>query len=303
MIKLFIATFLLSFQVFALEGLKIADGRYIAFENNLIDADQTTLILLPGVFRGLDLRDPVIEMAKKSKMNFVSMHFSLHPESLLLIPKNETAYFKSHSYKASDLADEVLALIQELKIKKPLVVGLSYSSAVTTELAASGELPLIVETAPMIQYDEGDPSGASVTNFWKSWLQLNPFLGAFWIDYYLKQAYEQYWSGKVDALLKTYPQYEKANMRSDMIKAYAQLSFAVDGFDFLKQDFKSGTKRIFILAENEAENRFALQQKAVELYEKQTGSEKSSTLISGAGHIIPSEQPEAYLNLLNKLSE
>ncbi len=300
MLRPFIFIFLMCFQALALESVKIDTGRYVAIEKNIVNADETTLVFLPGIFRGFDQRDVFIQQAIKENLSFVSIHFSLQPESLLKIPSTETAYFKTHSYKASDLAAEVLTVIEKLKIKKPIIVGLSYSSAVTTELAKSALFPLIIETAPMIQYDESDPSGAKVTSFWKNYLGLNPFFGPIWTEIYLNQVYETFWSTQVDSLLKSYPEYEKAGLRSEMISAYAKLSVIVDGFDFLKQDFSTGTKRVFILGETEEHNRAVLQQQAIALYEQQSSDHDSSITVNGAGHIVPADSPKTYLKILKK---
>lgn len=299
--KFLILVLLFSVQVFALESYKIERGRYVAIENNVLDANKTTLIFLPGVFRGLDLRDTVMQQAQKMNMNFVSIHFSLHPESILQIPANETPYHKIHSYKVADLAQEVLAIIKVLKLKKPVIVGLSYSSAITSELAKTGKFPLIIETAPMIQFDESDPTGSQITSFWKNYLGLNPIFGAIWSDLYLQQVYETYWTKQVDSLLQSYPQYAEANIRSEMISSYARLSVMVDGFNFLKQNFNTGTKRIFILGENEEENRSALQTQAIKLYETQTNDSESSIVVKGAAHIVPSDAPKAYLKVLKTI--
>lgn len=300
MFKYFFVLLFLTLNSFALEALKIENGRYVAVEKNIVDKKQKTLIFLPGIFRGLDKRDEFIQLAQKAKLNFVSMHFSLHPESLLLIPSGETAHYKYHSYKAGDLAEEVMAVIQQLKISQPIVVGLSYSSVVTTELAKANAVPLIIETAPMIRYDESDPAGSQVTSFWKNYLGMNPIYGAYWKSLYLDQVYQQYWSSQVDGILQKYPQYQNKLSKDTLVKAYAKLSIIADGFDYTEQDFSKATPRLFILGQKELPQRFVLQQKAITLYEQQTGRTQNTVVLKDAGHIIPSEAPKAYLKLLQQ---
>lgn len=301
MTKYFLACLLFTLNVFALESLKIGEGRYVAIENNILDAKKPTLVFLPGINRGLDARDEFIKLAKKAKVNFVSLHFSLHPESVMLIPQGEIPYLDLHRTTSADLADEVLAVISAYKIQKPVVVGLSYSSTVTTELAASGKLPLVIEAAPMIRFDESDPSGSQVSNFWKNYFDLIPG-GAFYKDLFLQNIYTQYWSTQADKNLSGYPDIQgDYKLRSRIISGYVSLSIAADGFDFSKQDFTSGTKRLFILGQNELEQRAELQQAAISLYEKQTGYRKTQIVVPNAGHIIPSDAPQAYLNLMKQI--
>jgi len=284
-----------------LKSFKIKNGQYMAYESHIVNSEKSTLILLPGINRGLDSRDEVIRLARKMKLNFVSLHFSLHPESLLKIPANETPAFKIQSYSSATLANEVDALITGLNIYKPIIVSLSYSSTVSTELAKLGKYPLIIETAPMIRFDEADPEGGAVTEYWTSFFNLNPFLGPFFSSYFIKSTYTQYWNSKLASILESYPETEP--VKSLMVAAYTELSYAAHGFDFRKQKFNTNTVRFFILGEQELENRFNLQQEAVSLYQKATARTNSSVVLPGAGHIIPSDVPETYLQILKSFSE
>lgn len=299
--KYFLICLLFALNTFALETIRIEAGRYVVVENNILDAKSPTFIFLPGINRGLDARDKFIQLAKELKLNFISMNFSLHPESVMAIPRDEVQYSKYHKMNALDLADEVLSVIATYKIKKPIVVGLSYSSVVTSVLAAYGNLPLIIETAPMMRSDESDPAGGQVTDFWKNYLSAIPFSGGFWKDTFLQNIYTTYWSQQVDGVLSAYPDKQgDSSVRSNIVSGYANLSIVADGFDFSQQSFKTNTKRLFILGENELPARFKLQQKAIALYEKQTGLKQTSIVLKGAGHIIPSDVPEVYLDLIKQ---
>lgn len=279
-----------------LKSFKVKSGQYIAYDSNIADAQKATLILLPGINRGLDSRDEVIRMARKMKLNFVSVHFSLHPESLLKIPAGETPAFKIQSYTSANLANEVDALIEGLKVNKPIIVSLSYSSSVSTELAKLGKYPLIIETAPMMRFDEADPQGAAVTAWWTSFFNLNPFIGPFFSSYFIKSTYKQYWDSKLPSIVQSYP--ETAPVKSLMADAYTELSYAAHGFDYRKQNFNENTFKFFILGENELEARLALQKEAIGIYEKATKRTNTSVILPGAGHIVPSDAPEAYLQIL-----
>jgi hypothetical protein len=130
---------------------------------------------------------------------------------------------------------------------------------------------------------------------------LFPIYSGIWRDAYLKQTYEHYWSKEVENLLEQYPEYNQKDLKQNLIVSYGALSRAADGFDFTKQKFSSKTKLYFILGENEDSHRFDLQMKAIKMYEQQTGDLKSTVALKGAGHIVPSDVPLAYLNVLKKI--
>lgn len=284
-----------------LKSFKVKNGQYVAYESNIVNKELSTLILLPGINRGLDSRDEVIRLARKMKLNFVSLHFSLHPESLLKIPANETPAYKTQPYSSATLANEVDALITNLKIYKPIIVGLSYSSIVSTELAKMGKYPLIIETAPMIRFDEANPDGGAITEYWTSFFNLNPFLGPFFSSYFIKSTYTQHWNSRLASILKNYPETEP--VKSLMVSAYTELSYAAHGFDYRKQKFDDSTVRFFILGDQELEDRFNLQQETIDLYQSSTARTNSSVVLPNAGHIIPSDVPEAYLQILKSFAE
>lgn len=284
-----------------LKSFKVKNGQYVAYQSNIVDESKATLILLPGINRGLDSRDEVIRRARAMKLNFVSLHFSLHPESLLKIPSGETPAFKLQSYSSATLANEVDALITSLKIYKPIIVGLSYSSTVTSELAKSGKYPLIIETAPMIRFDESNPQGGAITEYWTNFFNLNPFLGPFFSAYFIKSTYTQYWNEQLPSILSSYP--ETKPVESLMVSAYTELSYAAHGFDFRKQKFNENTVRFFILGEEELENRLALQYESVAMYQKATKRADAAVTLPNAGHIIPSDAPAAYLGVLKAFAD
>ena len=293
------AALLIGPSVFALESLKMASGHYLAYETYQgAGPEAATLVLLPGINRALDQRDQVIkQMSKQKKFNFISYHSGLHPESLLLIPRTEAAFFKQQNVTLKDLAREAITLIKKLKIKNPVFVSLSYSSAISTELSKLMKTAFIIEVAPMIRFDESDPQGSQTLSFWKTWLDLFP-LGSAWSDTFMKQAYSQYWSSRVDEMLVDS---EDKSQRGIMIQAYSQLSLAIEGFDYRQQDFSKTAKRYYLFAENEDPDRADLQQQALVENNQQTGLQATSFVISDSGHVIPTEQPQQYINTLRKI--
>lgn len=301
MLKLLFCTVLLmGNSLMALESLKLAPGRYVTVENNILNSSEKVLVMLPGVYRAFDSRDNVIKLAKKKNLNFISINYSLQPESLRLVGSHETPFYVSHLYTREDLANEVRAVLKKYKITNPVIIGNSYSASVTTQLLKHDRFDLVVETAPMMKFDETDPETIAILNFWKNWLRMNPFAGEAMARQYLLNSFATYWSPRVDDLLKAYPQYRKPGLKEKMIAGYSHMSLLAEGFDFVSQDLTL-QRRFFIFGENEEEARLKLQLVASEKYRNLTGDDQSSVVVKKAGHIVPNDQPEIYLNLLTRL--
>jgi pimeloyl-ACP methyl ester carboxylesterase len=291
---------LLSFSAWSLESLKLGPGRYVTVESHIVNPKDKVLILLPGVYRGFDSRDVFIQTALKQNFNFVSLNYSLQPESLRRLKTGEAPYFQTHHYTREDLANEVRAVLKKYKIEKPVLAGTSYSSSVSTQLLKRDRFSLVIETSPMMRFDETDPETVAIMDFWKDWLRLNPFAGEELSRNYLLNCFNSYWAPKVDDLLKTYPQYRKPGFREMMIAGYSQMSLVAEGFDFADQNL-AVANRFFILGENEDPNRFKLQLETIKNYEKITGQKDKSIIVKNAGHVVQNDAPEVYLGILREL--
>lgn len=285
---------------FSMDVLTLGTGHYVSVESNIVQKDKPVFVLLPGIYRALDQRDAFIQKAIKQKINFISIHTSLHPDSIKEIPQNEKPYFLNKKITAKDLAHEVEAIIAYYEIQQPILVSLSYSSVISSELAQTGKYPLLIETAPMIRSDESNPSGGQLTDFWKNYLAMIPAFGSFWRDMYLNQIYTYYWTKELGDILYKYPDFKTADQQSLLIKSFTALSIAADGFDYSKQTFSSDVKRIYILGKSEDENRFELQKKSILRYQQETGHDKNVIMLD-AGHIVPTDAPDAYVKTLKQL--
>jgi pimeloyl-ACP methyl ester carboxylesterase len=181
-----------------------------------------------------------------------------------------------------------------------VLVGTSYSASVTTQLLKKDHFDLVVETAPMMRFDETDPQTVAILNFWKNWLRMNPFAGEALARQYLLNSFSSYWIPRVDDLLKTYPQYRKPGLKEKMVMGYSHMSLLAEGFDFSEQDL-TAARRFFIFGENEEEGRLKLQLKVAKQYQQLTGDKNSSVVVKGSGHVVPNDAPEQYLKLLKDL--
>ncbi|MBC7467495.1 MAG: alpha/beta hydrolase [Bdellovibrio sp.] len=287
--------------------IEISPAQHIAYDSAIVDADKATLVILPGVFRGLNRNDEFIKSLIQKKINFVTMNFSTQPASVATYAAEKKTYFDGGSNISSKgFADEVEVLVDTLKIKRPLVITLSYSGSVSQFLNVS-KFPTIIETAPVgLLNDEDQKSAANLQaleNWYGTWgILLAPAYFA------TKDAnYHQYWQ----PVAKQYSASDKRLDTDENLKrltdGYVGMAKAIEKYDMRQQNFKSSPKRVFIFGENEDEVRKKTQLEAVEVYKKQTGLDAKPIIIQGAGHIVPNDKPEEYIQILsailNKMDE
>lgn len=259
----------------------------------ILDPDAPTLILLPGIFRGFLKDDAYLKALNSKKVNWVSWHTSRHPESMMLSHANPWA----RQVTSEDLAQEVLVLKRALKIKNPVLVTLSYSASIIPFIDAK-EFPILIETAPMGQALENDPP-SPYYEAWRQWMGMFPIFGNFVVQNQQYWAYRGYWAQQTATLTQTHPQYQ--NFQRPIAEGLAQLAYASRDFDLRRQDFAKGPLRFWILGQNENPVRKAIQLEAIKLYEVQTGQKNTFIEIQGAGHVVPSENTEAYVKVLSDL--
>ena len=260
----------------------------------------TTLVLLPGVFRGIEQTDKIISLLTKAEINFVAIHFSGHPRSVLQYKASETAIYKDGKGLTSELlAKEVEAVVAVLKIKKPLPVSLSYSTTVVPYLDAK-KFPIVIETAPIGAFGDNDPEGTALRKQWADWMKLWP-PNSLWINAAKDKAYRDHWTKIANERTEPGTEMAKPENLNRLIEGYMAMARATEDFDVTEQDFKATARRIWILAENEEPYRLKLQLQAVALYNKALNISAVPVVISNSGHTIPMEQPEAYAEVLKTI--
>lgn len=256
------------------------------------ESDSPTFIFLPGIYRGYYKDESFLGRLSARKINWIAMHFSRHPESVLA---GSPVWLMPTS--SSQLAHEVLQVKRAFKIKKPIVVSLSYSTSIVPYLDTR-EFPVVVETAPMGRADESLPpekqfpvseQWMSFFPIWNSWMKISA-------DYW---SYRYYWMKMVqEKLLPQYPHYQKQQYL--IAEGLAQLGFASRDFDLREQNFESGPKRYWILGQNENAVRKKIQLEAIGHYRRfnPAPGENNVFIVPSASHIIPVDQPEAYTQIL-----
>lgn len=292
--------FSLSFMtsvVFAKEGvLEVQPGEKVYYHSVITNKSKPTLVLLPGIYRGLNDDDEIIKILKRKKVNYVAIHFSGHPASILQLKENETAVFATGKGLTSEmLAHEVEAVVSELKIKTPIAVSLSYSSTVVAYLNPN-IFPTVIETAPLGAFGEDDPLGTAQRKAWTDWLKLWPG-NHFWLEAAQDKAYRDHWAPVAYERAEDYE-----NIDSELLTAgYMAMARAIENYDLRLQDFSNQPRRIWIFAENENEYRRQIQDEAVQIYNDAAKSSTTPIVIADSGHIIPTEQPKAYAAALLKI--
>ena len=259
----------------------------------ILDPELPTLILLPGIFRGFLPSEEILTVLSRRKLNWIAWHSSRHPESILHGTHNPAI----RQVSSQTLAMEISNLKEALKIKKPILVSLSYSASIIPYIS-SHEFPVVIETAPMGTALENNPPSPYYES-WRQWMGMFPIFGNMVVQSQEYWAYRGYWLQQTANLIKTHPRYEEK--QSAIAEGLAQLAYAGRGFDLRQQDFAKGPKRFWILGKKENRTRRAIQNQAIKLYEQQTGHENSAYEIEDAGHVIPNENPVEYVKVLSQL--
>lgn len=256
-----------------------------------------TFLFLPGVNRGLLSDEPSLEILAKEGFGIVTMHFSTQPFSVSELSSDVSPEFLSKSYSLTELGAEVLALLNELKNKYKLQniipVSISYSAAVSSMMPG---LPLYIDAAPMTAANAVNPQLEAYRLSLKAAELFNPIYGPALTRSLLDQTYYRTWMGPVDSMVTQYSL--NADRKPDMIKGYSVLSRAAEGFFWDLKKTAPTSKRIFILGKKDSE---VLLRNQLELVSKALDAKADVLvfLVADAGHIIPSDQPDLYANILN----
>lgn len=283
--------------------LKLSKGKAIAYEYLTARNGAPTLVLLPGVNRALTSEDPSVEILVHAGWNVVLPSLSAHPLSLQGLSKNEDPYFTQNSaVQSEDLAKDIEQLLTYLKVERAIPVTLSYSSTLGAVMDPK-RFPHIIETVPMGTAMEADPQAATVAALWENWFRLNPFMAPFWIRQFRDNSYWLYWSAAVDTNLSEEPEFYGPSPRVREIKqGYVAITRAAENFDFTRLDFsKDPRTRDFIFAENEDAGRLANQMIVLKNY-LATGKAARVVVVKDAGHILPTDQPEIYAQVVSLLA-
>lgn len=270
-------------------NLQVSTGSRVTALSSISDPKKPTLILLPGIYRGYLENEKILNILTQKKINWVSVHFSRHPQSILA-----GSLLLSGMISSEELANEVLIVKKNLRIQKPILVSLSYSASLSPYWKKK-DFPILIETAPMGRFSETQVPDQSYQT-WQQWMNQFPVWGPWLVQTNEYWSYRAYWLKEVDELISTYPQY--LSKRITIAEGFAQLAWSTKNFDLRNQNFKTGPERFWILGENENSKRLKIQQEAIQLHRQSGVQGRRVYMIKNAGHIVPFEQPQSYANAL-----
>ncbi len=254
-----------------------------------------TLVLLPGLNRSWPAEYSAV--SSLSQLGYASLitTTSSHWESLQGLNNNQTPYFLQHpELRTQDFMQETESMINDLKVKNPLLIALSYSSA----MANYSHLP-VVYVAPLIKAADTNPQAAQAAAAWEATLSLNPFFGKQLIRQFRDSGYRSYWSSTVNQNLSVNDQSYNNLSKQTVIESYVSISRSAEDFDFTKMTFADDQTHLFILGENESQSRLKGQIQTI-INATQNGKAKV-IFVRHAEHNVPATQPEGFVTALDYL--
>lgn len=281
---------------------KMSEGRVVTAEYVKVSGAEETLVMLPGINRSLEKKseNKFFQAAKKYKVNVLTIATSSHPRSISALALEETPVFQDHRMTLKDYADEVEFVIAKLKIAKPFVSSLSYSTAILNYLDAK-KFAGFIEMVPMGDPVEGADALIKSGRDYQDLLMLNPFMVGF-VRSQRDSAYRSTWTKSVQARLKSDPDFYGPNPRiDDIIEGYVSLARAAEDFRLNRINFP--VRKHFILVDREEEERFSLQLKAVQTENADFKGSAGFLIVAGSGHVLPSDQPESTFKAVTSIME
>lgn len=279
----------------------LSEDRHVYYEAQVVDPSLPTVVLLPGVYRGLSNQDDFVYKLFRNNINFVALNFSTQPDSVATYSDDQTVYFSGgKNVTSADLAREVEQVLQHLKIQRPMLVSLSYSGTLMEHFDRQ-KYPFVVETAPIGRMDEELMGWSQISQAWEAWLIFFPGATELYKSMIKDQFYRSYWSDVAKKYSKGNSRLQSDEKQKTLTDGYVAQAKAIESYDIRKQNFIYSPRRFFILGEKEKPWRLQLQLQAIEEYKKQTGDQTSPIVVPGAGHSVPFDRPQIYFDTITNL--
>lgn len=260
-----------------------------------------TFLLLPGVNRGLLPDDEVVTKLRSLGFGVVVFNLAEQPLSLARLDKNEEPAFLHKQKSLSDLALDVQSLAQfvaeQLENKSEVIpVSLSYTGAISSFLKG---FSLVIDVVPMTASSATNPDlekyrdSLRLAEFW------NPVFGPSVTRSMLDSAYRTKWGPQVDKMIEQFSL--PKSRRELMIQGYTALSRASEGFVWGETQADSA-RRIFLVAGEDSKSLLKNQLQTFLQLLKRT-SNSVLFMVRKSGHVLPSEQPVIYAQILNQITQ
>ncbi len=278
------------------EILKLKKGSVLSYQFSAPQSGQPTFLLMPGVNRGTLLEDPAVAGLVQAGAGVITFNFSVQPLSIAALPAGERADLEDVSIES--LAEETVALAREIErlygipLKRMVPVSLSYSGAVSTQLQ---NFPVVIDVVPLTSFTAFSPQLAAYYASLKAAEFFNPLFGPGITRASLDAAYKSQWYPQVDSISRQFGL--PSARRAEMVEGYTTLSRAVEGYSWLESLPSKKVKRVLVLAEGEAKPLLRDQIQTLGKLEKK-GFAIATIVVQDSGHVIPADQPNAYVATL-----
>lgn len=191
-----------SSEAFAKAGfVKLADGHEVYVDHQPAKAGKATFVLVNGLVYHMDRWSDFSAPLAREGFGIVRYYFRGQMDTLRRELKSGEPEFFAKGLDPESFADELKGVLDALRLKKAIVVGLSYGASIAAEFGERypNYIDQLIFMAPLVvSLDKYDPQGA-----WIRWnldyarLFWGPLWGPYVYDYYYNWIYRSYMSQRI----------------------------------------------------------------------------------------------------------
>lgn len=199
---LLLLTLFFTHPAFAKSGyVKLSDGHEVYVDHHSARRGKPTLVLVNGLVYHMDRWNEFAAPLKKEGFGILRYYFRGQMLTLRRELEQGTPEFFRTGLSPEAFAEELHGVLDALKIRKAIVVGLSYGAGIAAEFAdryPERVEQLIFQAPLVVPLDSYDPQGA-----WIQWnldylrLFWGPLWGPYVYDYYYNLIYRSYMNQRI----------------------------------------------------------------------------------------------------------